>query len=45
MLDQLNNLVVILCLIIVLLNPVLNCSKIVLSFSVDKVTTGTYNFT
>ena len=30
---------------IVLLNPVLNCFKSVLSFSVDKVTTGTYNFT
>ena len=28
----------------VLLNPVLNCSKSFLSFSVDKVTTGTYNF-
>ena len=26
--------------LIVLLNPVLNCSKSVLSFSVDKVTTG-----
>ena len=31
--------------LIVLLNPVLNCSKAVLSFSVDKVTTGIYNFT
>ena len=30
---------------IVLLNPVLNCFKSVLSFSFDKVTTGTYNFT
>ena len=29
---------------IVLLNPVFNCSKILLSFSADKVTTGTYNF-
>ena len=29
---------------IVLLNPVFNCSKSVLSFSVDKVTTETYNF-
>ena len=26
------------------MNPVLNCSKSVLSFSVDKATTGTYNF-
>ena len=31
--------------LIVLLNPVLNCSKSVFSFSVDKVTTGTYSFT
>ena len=31
--------------LIVLLDPVLNCSKSVLSFSVDEVTTGTYNFT
>ena len=31
--------------LIVLLNPVLNCSKSVLSFSVNKVTTGTYSFT
>ena len=30
--------------LIVLLNPVLNCSKNALPFSVDKVTTGTYNF-
>ena len=30
--------------LIVLLNPVLNYSKSFLSFSVDKVTTGTYNF-
>ena len=30
--------------LIVLLNPVLNCSKSALSFSVDKVTTATYNF-
>ena len=30
--------------LIVFLNPVLNCSKSVLSFSVDKVTTGTYSF-
>ena len=29
----------------VLLNPVLNCSKSVLSLSVDRVTTGAYNFT
>ena len=29
---------------IVLLNPVFNCSKSLLSFSADKVTTGTYNF-
>ena len=29
---------------IVLLNPDFNCSKGLLSFSVDKVTTGTYNF-
>ena len=28
----------------VVLNRVLNCSKCLLSFSVDKVTTGTYNF-
>ena len=28
---------------IVLLNPVFNCSKSLLSFSADKVTTGTYN--
>ena len=27
----------------VLLNPVFNCSKSLLSFSADKVTTGTYN--
>ena len=31
--------------LIVLLNPDLNCSKSVLPFSVDKVTTGTYNVT
>ena len=30
--------------LIVILNPALNFSKSVLSFSVDKVTTGTYNF-
>ena len=30
--------------LIVLLKPVLNCSKSLLSSSVDKVTTGTYNF-
>ena len=30
--------------LIVLLNPVFNCSKNLLSSSVDKVTTGTYNF-
>ena len=30
--------------LIVLLNPDFNCSKSFLSFSVDKVTTGTYNF-
>ena len=29
---------------IVLLNPVFNCSKSFMSFSFDKVTTGTYNF-
>ena len=29
---------------VVLLNPVINCSKSFLSFSVDKVTTGMYNF-
>ena len=29
---------------IVLLNPIFNCSKSFLSFSVDKVTTGRYNF-
>ena len=29
---------------IVLLNPVFNCSKRFVSFSFDKVTTGTYNF-
>ena len=29
---------------IFLLNPVFNCSKSFLSSSVDKVTTGTYNF-
>ena len=29
---------------IVILNPVFNCSKSFLSFSFDKVTTGTYNF-
>ena len=28
----------------IILNPVINCSKFFLSFSVDKVTTGTYNF-
>ena len=28
---------------IVLLNPEFNCSKSLLSFSTDKVTTGTYN--
>ena len=28
----------------VLLNPDFNCSKSFLSFSVDKLTTGTYNF-
>ena len=28
---------------IVLLNPDFNCSNNLLSFSVDKVTTGTYN--
>ena len=28
----------------VLLNPVFNCSKSFVSFSFDKVTTGTYNF-
>ena len=30
--------------VIVLLNSVFNCFKSVLSSSVDKVTTGTYNF-
>ena len=30
--------------LVVLLNPVLNSSKSFLSFSVDKITTGTYNF-
>ena len=30
--------------LIVILNPALNFSKSILSFSVDKVTTGTYNF-
>ena len=30
--------------LMVLLNPVLNCSQGILSFSVDKVTTGTYSF-
>ena len=52
MLDWLNNLFCVwlvisdLCLfhLIALLSPVANCSKSVLSFSVDKVTTGTYNF-
>ena len=29
---------------IVLLNPDFNCSKSFISFSFDKVTTGTYNF-
>ena len=29
---------------IVLLNPIFNCSKDFVSFSFDKVTTGTYNF-
>ena len=29
---------------IVLLNPLFNCSKSLLSFSADKVTTGTCNF-
>ena len=29
---------------IVLLNPVFNCSKSLFSFSADRVTTGTYNF-
>ena len=35
-----------LCLfhLIVLLNAVLNCSKSILSCSLKKVTTGTYNF-
>ena len=28
---------------IVLLNPIFNCSKSFLSFSFDKVTTGTYH--
>ena len=28
---------------IVLLNPVFNCSRSLLSFSADQVTTGTYN--
>ena len=31
--------------LIILLNPILHCSKSILSFLVDKVTTGTYNFT
>ena len=46
MLDQLNNLSYYLYLFhfIVLLNPVFNCSKSFMSFSFDKVTTGTYNF-
>ena len=30
--------------LIVLLNPVFNCSKSLLSFSVDKLTNGTYSF-
>ena len=30
--------------LIVILNPALSCSKSLLSFSVDKVTTGGYNF-
>ena len=30
--------------LIVLLNPVFNCSNNLISFSVAKVTTGTYNF-
>ena len=29
---------------IVILNPVFNCSKSLLSLSVDKVTTGTHSF-
>ena len=29
---------------IIILNPVFNCSKCFISFSFDKVTTGTYNF-
>ena len=29
---------------ILLLNPIFNCSKSLLSFSADKVTTGTHNF-
>ena len=32
------------CYLIVLVNPVFNCSKSLLSSSVDKVTAGTYNF-
>ena len=56
MLDRLNNLLKLLfCVwlvisdlylfhLMVLLNTALNCSKSILSFSVDKVTTGTYNF-
>ena len=56
MLDQLNNLSCyfeaeqsfVICiystLFIVFLNPDFNCSKSFLSFSVDKVTTGKYNF-
>ena len=31
-------------LLIVLLSPGPNCSESILSFSVDKVTTGTYSF-
>ena len=52
--DQLNNLscyfeveqLFVICIwsFIVLLNPVFNCSKSFVSFSFDKVTTGTYNF-
>ena len=51
MLDQLNNLSrwTVICDLylfhfIVLLNPVFNCFKSFVSFSFDKVTTGTYTF-
>ena len=46
MLDRLDNLRCFFCVwLIILLNPVLYFSKSALSFLVDNVTIGTYNFT